>query len=637
MTSQERIPAELIETARLTLSRNRILRRRLPGWGQLHIDRKQPFLCLYRKPPGRDDVGTDTLLLSQASYLLASGNRRVQASLRRMVKSLVAELASTFGRAIILEIWSAPSSEALPGAGEAPDASTFRIMAPAHAFPQPTLETLESGLVAAEWPGGPPKILLHYGHSAAPPSLSPILTANETERLDCPLLGLEIPAVYRQDQSGPVYPAILRSMRRELGQVLKQTFYSFSHAEASFRPAHYHELGRKAMTRVVWETDRQLGDIGDAFDMLLSLTPTNSEAAWNAFRRARFDGMPEFHYRPLTVDPASLKYRLYKIPLERIEDPALHAFFEGKRDELDRQISMLGDRGTRNVLYGSLQLYGGAETALVEKAKAVMASVRSHTHDDSVSDFVDAGTFAHHAETEITQLRNTLPDLPATVQIRDDVPGLMVSKGHLLIGREARVAKARIAATLQHEVGTHILTYYNGQAQPFRQLHTGSAGYEELQEGIAVLAEFLVGGLSRPRLRLLAGRVLAVDHLARGAEFVETFRMLHDDYDFNQKTAYTIVMRVYRGGGLTKDVVYLRGFNRLLDRLAKGTQLADLLIGKISFDDTDVIDELLWRGVLKPPPLRPAYLDDCKAQARLTRIASHRKGDVLDFVIGELQ
>lgn len=635
MTSRERIPAELIETARLTLSRNRILRRRLPGWGQLHIDRQQPFLCLYRKPPGRDDAGTDTLLLSQASYLLASGNRKLQASLRSLVKSLIAELASTFGRAIILEIWSAPSSGALP-ASDTPDPSIFRIVAPAHAFPQPTLETLEGGLIALEWPGGSPKILLDYGHDVAPPSLSPILTANETERLDCSLLGLEIPAVYRQDQSGPVYPAILRNMRRELGHVLKQTFYSFSHTEASFRPAHYHELGRRAMTRSVWEADRQLSEIGDTFDILLSLTPTNAESAWNVFRRARFDREPEFHYRPQTVDPASLKHRLFKVPLDRIEDPALHAFFEGKRDELDRQISMLSDRGTRNVLYGSLQLYGAPETTLVERAKSLLATVQPHTHDDSVSHFVDAHTFAQHAEAEIQQLRKDLPDLSATVQFRDDVPGLMVSKGHLLIGHDTRVAKARIEATVQHEVGTHILTYYNGRMQPFQQLHTGSAGYEELQEGIAVLAEFLVGGLSRPRLRLLAGRVLAVDHVARGAEFVETFRMLHDDHGFSQKTAYTVAMRVFRGGGLTKDVVYLRGFARLLTLLANGTELSDLLIGKISFDDTEIISELRWREVLTPAPLRPAYLDDNQAQARLARIAALGKGDALDLVVGEV-
>ncbi|NIQ16470.1 MAG: DUF1704 domain-containing protein, partial [Candidatus Dadabacteria bacterium] len=69
----------------------------------------------------------------------------------------------------------------------------------------------------------------------------------------------------------------------------------------------------------------------------------------------------------------------------------------------------------------------------------------------------------------------------------------------------------RVEALLQHEIGTHALTYFNGLSQPFKQLCIGLSGYEELQEGLAVLAEYLVGGLSKPRLRLLAGRVVAVN------------------------------------------------------------------------------------------------------------------------------
>lgn len=634
MSGSKRIPDELISSARETLSQDRVLRRHLPSWGRLHIDRKQPFLCLYRKPPHRDDVGTDTLPLSQASYLLASGDHGVHTSLHMLVTCLIAELAEAFGRVILLELWSAASNANPSDAEDEPGTPTFRIVAPSHAFPQTTLEAMESALVATEWPEGRPEILLHYERSPAPPGLPSILSIAEAERLNCDILGLEIPPIYRMEPGGPVFPDFLRSMRRDLGHVLKRTFFSFAHTEAASRPAHYHELGRRAVTRTVWEIDRQLSDIGDAFDLLLFLTPTNAESAWNAFRRNHFETKPEFHYRPRTIDPAVLKNQLYGISLDRIEDPALHAFFAAKQDELDRQITMLGDRGTTRVLYGSLQVYGTPEAALIDQARAILSSVQPHAHDDKVSDFVDAPTFARHAEAALTAFRNTIPDFQASVQIRDDVPGLMVSKGHLLIGRDTRVAKARIEATIQHEIGTHILTYYNGQTQPFRLLHTGSAGYEELQEGIAVLAEFLVGGLSRPRLRLLAGRVLAVDHLVGGAEFVETFRMLHDDHGFSQKTAYTIAMRVYRGGGLSKDMIYLRGLAGLLEQLSKGVPLLDLLIGKIAIDDLDVIEELLWRKVLKPAPLRPAYLDDPKAQARLQQITSTADFDILNLIEG---
>lgn len=635
MTGSAIVPIEFTRTVCATLAQNRLLRRRLPGWGRVHIDRKQPFLCLYRRPANRDDPGSDTLLLSQASYLLASGERKTAASLRSLVSGLVTELAEAFGRMILLELWSAPSGS-IP---ENDDAATrpIRIVAPAHAFPQSTLETLERALLEADWPGQAPEIVLHYERNPAPPDLPPVLTADEADRLGCSLLGIEIPAVFRDDESGNVYPEILHLLRRELGHILKQVFFSFSHTEGTFRPAHYHELGARAITRAVREADRQLGEIGDAFDLLLHLTPTNAEQAWNTFRRHKFTQAPEFHYRPGTVDLAALKRRLYQVPIERIEDPALHSFFEGKRDELDRQITMMGDRGTPRVMYGSLQVYGSPDPDILNEANRILDSLPPHTTDDASSHSVDAETFAYHAQTELVRLKGLMPDLQATVQLRDDVPGVMVSRGHLLVGQDTRVPKARVEATIQHEVGTHIVTYYNGLTQPFRQLHTGSAGYEELQEGMAVLAEFLSGGLSRPRMRLLAGRVLAVDAMVRGADFIETFNILHDRSGFSQKSAYMTAMRVYRGGGLTKDIVYLRGISRLLDTLTKGVPLTDLLIGKIAFEDLEVISELRWRKVLKPAPLRPAYLDDPAAKQRLHHIASDKRTDLLDLVSGDVQ
>ncbi len=150
---------------------------------------------------------------------------------------------------------------------------------------------------------------------------------------------------------------------------------------------------------------------------------------------------------------------------------------------------------------------------------------------------------------------------------------MIVSRGKLLINSDLSLPPSRVAALLAHEVGTHLLTYYNGRMQPFQQLYSGLAGYEELQEGLAVLSEYLVGGLTRGRVRQLAARVVAVRHLTDGASFVETFRTLSRDYGFADRTAYNIAMRVYRGGGLTKDAVYLRGLVAILSYMQERRRL----------------------------------------------------------------
>ena len=62
------------------------------------------------------------------------------------------------------------------------------------------------------------------------------------------------------------------------------------------------------------------------------------------------------------------------------------------------------------------------------------------------------------------------------------------------------------------------MTQVNGTHQPIKVLGVGLAGYDETQEGLAVLAEIACGGLTAFRLRQLAGRVVAVHRLIGGGD-----------------------------------------------------------------------------------------------------------------------
>ncbi|MCB0181239.1 MAG: DUF1704 domain-containing protein, partial [Anaerolineae bacterium] len=260
----------------------------------------------------------------------------------------------------------------------------------------------------------------------------------------------------------------------------------------------------------------------------------------------------------------------------------------------------------------------------------ILKHISPRSHESSGRHYLNAAAFAERATQEIDYYRQFYPYLSAKVQVRDDIAGLMVSRGNLLISQQSRIPASRVEALIQHEVGTHLLTYFNGRAQPFQQLYTGLAGYEELQEGIAVLAEYLVGGLSRPRLRLLAGRVIAAKRLIEGATFVDTFRELYRTYGFAQRTAFTVTMRIYRGGGLTKDAIYLRGLVEVLQYIKGGGQLDPLFVGKIAADHIPIIKELQWRQVLRPTPLYPRYMNSVEAAARLEEL---RNGtSILDLI-----
>jgi uncharacterized protein (TIGR02421 family) len=437
--------------------------------------------------------------------------------------------------------------------------------------------------------------------------------------MGCVVLGLEMSPVFADLDSGATYPLVRRGLERSLTIALRRVFFEFARTRTTHHPPHYHALGRRATVQAVWQADRQLGDASDQFDFLLQVSPINGRAAWRVFRRNGYRKTPTFHYRPLPIDPLLVKRRLHRTPIERIEDPAIGQLLRDKLLELDRQIGMLLDIGTPRFLHGSIQLYGHVDEKLLATAETILQR-HPRSRRAKSDDLVDARAFAASAADEIAYLRRMDENVRATVEIRDDVNGLMVSHGSLLVGSETSIPRARVQALLQHEVGTHVLTYYNGRSQPLRQLCSGLAGYEALQEGIAVLAEYLVGGFSVDRLRLLAARVVAVAMLIRGDRFPECFARLVDQYGVVPRAAFGVAMRVFRGGGLTKDAVYLRGLVQTLDYLGRGGELEPLLVGKISAAHIPLMQELRWRQVLSEPKLRPRYLTDEVALARLEKV-----------------
>jgi uncharacterized protein (TIGR02421 family) len=482
------------------------------------------------------------------------------------------------------------------------------------------VEVLEKSLKSIKILKLPATVELVYSKEHSPVGLPPLIMDSEAKKLNCFAIGLEIQPIYQNQTTGDIFPLVLRTLHRRLARVLKQTLFEFSHNQTSHQSPNYQALGRRAVVKAVWEVDTQLAEISNSFDFLLQVTPVNTDSAWTTFKQSHCQRIPVLYYRPLPVAPELLKHQLYQIRIDRVEDPTLSSLFREKRTELDRQLTMLWDRGRPEFLYGSLQLFGGVSDDLIALAKNILMELPPHSRDEASKNSLTAREFAERAKTEIEFYRQTYPGLSSKVHVRDDTVGLMVSRGNLFIGKQTIIPLSRVEPLLQHEVGTHIVTYFNGRAQPFRQLYCGLAGYEELQEGLAVLAEYLAGGLSRPRIRLLAGRVIAAHCLITGASFIETFRELHDGFGFNQRTAFTTTIRIYRGGGLVKDAVYLRGLVKLLKYLERGGELAPLFVGKIATEHIPIIRELQYRQVLKPAPLKPRYMEYPHITKKLTHL-----------------
>lgn len=372
-----------------------------------------------------------------------------------------------------------------------------------------------------------------------------------------------------------------------------------------------------AGARSAVEVDAALEGISSEMSLLELLSPSNLSAARRQFFDAGCREEPQLEYSRVPFDPQRLRERLFAIPATKVEPPTLAAWLSEKQRELDRQLTLLELRGTEGFLAASLDLYGQAEPELVALAEEILDRVSSHPRE--VGERVGAREMADAVRRELDHYGRHCSDFPDSVAIEESVAaGIMVSGGRVVISATASFAAARVEALLHHEVGTHVLTWHNGSRQPYRIFRDGLGGYDELQEGLGVLAEWLTGGLSGERLRVLAARVVAAHGRIEGRPFEEVFTALRDR-SLSPAAAWSVTLRAFRSGGLTKDVVYLRGFVDLLEHLGAGGLLEPLYVGKIALHHYQGVLELIEGEVLSPPCDLPRFLSTKPSRRRLER------------------
>jgi uncharacterized protein (TIGR02421 family) len=592
------------------------VRESLTPEGRLFVDRLLPFLCLYRRPLDLEDDAAAALVTSQAAYLIGSGGSAAQTDMARTVQAVADYATDACGRFLLIEVWERPDPDEPDPNEPVLRAPAFGVVASKDGALGETVSCLTHALEQIDVHKIAPDVRATRHEAPAPPGMTPLDPGGDTLAI-----GVEVTPVYRDPDTGEIYPFLFEHFRRTLGEAIQKTCHRFACDHTPLRVPHYLALGRRTLEEATVAVDHALAEIGTSFRFLLQVSPVNAQEERERLEANGYSEEPVFRYRPLTVDPELLKRRLFRLPIERVEDPALAWLFRESQEELDRKITMLRDRGTRQFFFGSLQLFGEVEPHLLALAEEILRRVPNDDYGLGSSEHLDPDAFAQLAGVEFQQYRERMADFPARLQVRRDLPpGLMVSQGQLLMGADTRIPAERVDALLQHEVGTHMVTYYNGHVQPLHLLRTGLAGYEALQEGIAVLAEYLVGGLTVPRLRVLAARVVAAQALVDDASFLDIFHLLRNTHDFEVDEAYAIAQRTVRGGGFIKDVIYLRGLSTLIDYLQGGGSLERLFVGKIAMHHLSVLEELEQREVLLPAPLTPRFMERPEAADRLEQV-----------------
>ncbi|WP_298901946.1 flavohemoglobin expression-modulating QEGLA motif protein [uncultured Psychroserpens sp.] len=374
----------------------------------------------------------------------------------------------------------------------------------------------------------------------------------------------------------------------------------------------------------LFDIDANLNRLVKKIEVLNYINPLNIQREKKQFFSSKFNYDPVFKYPKMKFNGYKLHRLFFSQRLERISDEEIRQLYEDVIYEYSGLIECIEtiNQG-RKFYFNSLKSFGTPTEKEIDNAKFILRFDDSDFDEEmlpifSASDAVDYfNEYSKRYDFNYNIKLST--NLSAAAMVLNHSQTLVLHKNH-------KFSKNQLKVLTNHEIGVHMVTTFNGLAQPLKVFSNGFPNNVETQEGLAVYSEYMSGCLTMKRLKELAYRVIAVDTLNKGYSFADTFDLLYSQYKLNRDKAFSITLRVHRGGGFTKDHQYLSGINRVYNYAKSDGDLDILLTGKVSLDYIDTIKKLQDKGLAIPSK---HYTD-----AYLTNDNSNKN---LDFILKSLK
>jgi uncharacterized protein (TIGR02421 family) len=417
------------------------------------------------------------------------------------------------------------------------------------------------------------------------------------------ILPIEIKKIYMDESTGDVYPLVIEKLKEDIKTAITEhAAFTVRHRSKSKKRVTSSELLASELSRDVIKLDRQLYSLARGINTLSYINPTNLGQEKRRFLQKPFSYEPDFTYRQLDLDPYKFREQLYRLPVDTIRDADVQRLYRTVIEQLAMRIDLLTNIGQESFMYNSLRYYGQPDERDIANAKFIL---HAKEYQDPIEE-----TLGTKDAIEAFKIAGKEYGLNCKVVGTNKlIARALVSGKTIKVNVNARFTPGDLEALIHHELGVHLVTTLNAEIQPLKILRLGLPGNTNTQEGLAILSEHLSGNFPLHRLKTLALRVLAVNNLVRGLSFSDCFNHLKHDYHLTNDQAFTITARAYRGGGFTKDFLYLRGLKEALTHYQNGEDLTSMFTGKTGFEFKPLLDELMARDILHKPKYLPKALE----------------------------
>jgi uncharacterized protein (TIGR02421 family) len=160
---------------------------------------------------------------------------------------------------------------------------------------------------------------------------------------------------------------------------------------------------------------------------------------------------------------------------------------------------------------------------------------------------------------------------------------IMPKQKKILIPKHRKFSQTEIERLVVHEINVHVRRGHNSHNQPlmiFREF----PHYMETEEGLALYFEEEAGFSNNSLVKKYAARVIAVNLVYEELHFIQVYNHLIE-CNIDSEQAWQITYRVFRGGGLLKDHIYLQGYLKVKKYLEENPRdMKYLLAGKVGIE-----------------------------------------------------
>lgn len=443
------------------------------------------------------------------------------------------------------------------------------------------------------------------------------------------VLPIEVKKVFMDELNGELYPLVMQSLSQQFKTCLVELGTFFTRRYTLQRRAKKVSLLADTMDPNILNVDKALYALAKGLETLYYINPINIPSERKHFFKCNGNYVPQFRYRQLNVDPYRFREKLYRLPVDSIRDPSIQSLYRDVIDSLSQKIDLLVKAGSAEFIYESLKYYGEPSAIDIKNAQFLL---HANSFEKPVEHFVST-------EELCVKMRDAAKRWGMRCKVETSnklVASAMVSNSRraVLLAKDLHIPLVDAEALVHHELGVHMATTLNAASQRLKVFSLGLPGNTMSQEGLAILNEFHSGNVTLKRMQGLALRVLAVRNMLEYGDFRQTFSFLKEEHKLSEEKAFALAVRVHRGGGFTKDYVYLNGVSSALE-LYKIRDIKNLYIGKTGFSYLPVIDEMVERQLVNAPIYYPAYLEQpIKASPVLDYVmscihASKRQSDYL--------